>query len=119
VHQLFELKRLRDEPFGAEPRHLDRFAHRAKSRDHDGDDLRIAAKRFIEHLPPVDARQPQVGDEDIERELVEARHGLLAGSRLDDLKALLDEPLRDHLAKSRLVVDKQKMLGRRVSHDDP
>ena len=110
MQQLLELKRLGDEPFGAQPRDLDGLSHRAEAGDHDRDDVRIPGERLVEHLPAVDAGQPQVGDEDVERELVQPLERLFAGAGLLDPKSVLGQPFGHHLAKCRFVVDQEKVL---------
>jgi hypothetical protein len=82
VEQFFELERLGDEPFGAQPRHLDRLTHATEAGDDDGRNLRIASKGLIEHLPPIHPRQAKVRDEDVEGELVEPLQRLFACSGL-------------------------------------
>ena len=116
VHELFELKRLRDEALGAKPRHLHRLADRRESGDHDGDDLGIAGEGFVQELASVHAGEAQIRNQDVERETVELCGGVLARSRLLDVKALLREPLRDDLSKGRLVFDEQEMGRRGVDH---
>ncbi len=78
MQQLLELKRLGDEALGAEPRDFDGLPHRAEAGDDDRDDVGIAGEGLVEDLAAVDARQPQVRDEDVEREVVEPRERLLA-----------------------------------------
>ena len=109
MHQLLELKRLRDEALRAQPRDLDRLFDRGIAGDHDRDDVGIAAERFVENLPAVDAWQPKVGDEDVEGEIVEPGDRILARARLLDLKSLVDQALGDHLAERRLVIDQQQV----------
>ena len=115
VQQLLERKRLRDEPFSAQPRDLDRLFQRAVPADHDRQDVRIAGKRFVEHLPAVDAGQPQVGHEDIERKFAQPLQRVFAGAGLLHFESVLGESLGNHLAKCRFVID-QKKVQRRVRH---
>ena len=110
VQQLFELKRLGDEPLGAEARDLDGFPHRAEPGDDDGDDVRVAREGLVEHLAAVDAGQPEVGDEDVEGELVQPLERLFARARLLDAEPMLAEPLGDGLPKAGFVVNEQKVL---------
>ena len=69
MEQRVELKGLRDEVGGALLDRVDGVLHRAVSGDHDRDDVRVALERGVEDLAPVDAREPQVGDEDVEGEV--------------------------------------------------
>ncbi len=118
VQQFLELERLGDEALGAEPRDLDRLAHRAVTGDHDGDDVRITPERIVEHLTTIDAGQAEVGDQDIERELTQPRDRFLARRGLLDVEAVLDQPIRDHLAEGRLVVYEEQMLRGWLAHQD-
>ena len=86
---------------------------RAEAGDHDGDDVGIAGEGLVEHLPAVDAGQPQVGDQDVERELVEPLERLFARAGLLDPESVLGEPFGNHLAERRFVVDEQQMVRRR------
>ena len=52
---------------------FDGVLHRAEAGDDDGDDVGIALERGVEDLPAVDARQPQVGDDDVEGEIRQSR----------------------------------------------
>ena len=110
MQQRVELKRLGDEVGRALLDRVDRVLHRAVAGDDDGDDLGIALERGVEHLPAVDAGQPQVGDEDVEGELGQPRERLLAAVGLFDDEAVVRQPLRDRLAQRRLVVDDQQMF---------
>jgi hypothetical protein len=112
VEQLLEGKGLGDEAFGAEPCDLDGLAERAKARDDQGDDVGIAGERLVQHLAAVDARQSQVGDEDIEGEVAEPCQRLFAAAGLLDAVTLLGEAFRHDLAKRRLVIDEEEMSGR-------
>ena len=71
MQQRVELERLGDEVGRALLDRLDGVLHRAVAGDDDGDDVGIALERGVEHLPAVDAGQPQVGDEDVEGEVGE------------------------------------------------
>ena len=115
VQELVELERLGDEVDRAALDDIDRVAHRAVARHHDGKDLGIAADRRLNHLRAVDAGQPEVGDEKVERELGEAFEGLLPAFGLDHLEAAVGQPLGHGLAEGSLVFDKQQMR-RRIRH---
>ncbi len=94
---------------------FDRVLHRAEAGDDDRDDFGIALERGVEHGAAVDAGQPQVGDDDVEREVGEARERLFAARCLLDDEAVVGQPFGDGLAQRRLVVDEQQMF-RGFSH---
>ena len=72
-------------------------------------------ERGFDDLPAVDARQPQVGDDNVERELAQKFERALAGIGLDHIEALLAKPLGDNVPQRGLVVHEEQMyLG--VSH---
>jgi len=81
------------------------FTHAAKSRDHDGRNLRISCERFVEHATPVHAGQSQVRDEDVERELVQAIERFFPCSGLFHAISDIAEPLGNHLPKRHFIVD--------------
>ena len=110
VQQRVELERLGDEIRRALLDGLDRVLHGAVAGDDDGDDVGVAFERGVEHLPAVDARQPQVGDQDVEREVGQPLQRFLAAARLLDDEAVVGEPLGDRLAQRLLVVDDQQMF---------
>ena len=116
VQQFLELERLRDEALRAEPRDLDGFADGAKPGDDDREDVRVAREGLVQHVAAVDAGQPQVGDEDVEGELVEPLEGFLARTRLFDPETLIGEPFRDDFPEAVLVVDQEEMLLRGLGH---
>ena len=84
VQQLVDLKRLADEvPRPA----LDRFDgvfHRSVTGDDDGDDVGIAIEGGVDDGGAVDARQAQVGDDDVESEVGELGERGFARFRLFD-----------------------------------
>ncbi len=110
MEQFVDLKRLADEIARTA---LDRFhgvLHRPEARDHDRDDVRVARHRRLDHGGPVDARQSQVGHDDVEREFGEARERRLARLGLPDPIAAVVELLGDGLAKRCFVLDQQEMF---------
>ena len=102
VHQLVELKRLGDEIRRAALDRVNGVLHRAIAGDHDGDDARVALDRRLDDLCPVDARQAEVGDEDVERKLIEQFEGFFAAVGLDHLETALRQPLRHERPQRRL-----------------
>src|SRR5207237_9307540 len=64
---------------------------------------------------PVHAREPEVGDDDVEGEIGEARERLFAARGLLHHEAVIRESLGDGLAQCGLVVHEQQMF-RGVSH---
>ena len=115
VNQLVELKRLGNEIRGAAFNRLDRIFDRAVSRDHDRDDAGIELQSGIDDFAAVDPGQPQIGDDDIERELAKKFDGFFARLRLRHLKSVLDQALRRHRSKRRLIVH-EKQMYRLVRH---
>ena len=59
----------------------------------------IALEGRVEHLPAVDAGQAQVGDQDVEGELLQPLERLFAAGRLLDDEAVIGEPLGNRLAQ--------------------
>ena len=110
MQQLVELKRLGDEVRRAALDRIDGVLHRAVAGDDDGDDARDSGRRAASMTAgPVDAGQPQVGDDDVEGELLEQLERLFAAVGLDDFEAALGQPLGHERAQGRLVIDKEKM----------
>ena len=81
VQQLLELKRLGDEVRRAALDRFDRILHRAEAGDDDGDDAGIAFEGRFDDVLAVDARQPQIGDDDVEGEVAEQLERAFAGLR--------------------------------------
>jgi hypothetical protein len=67
VQQRIRLKRLRDEVARALFDQVDRILHRAVPGDDDRNDVGIAGARLLQHLPAINARQPQVRYDDVVR----------------------------------------------------
>jgi putative methionine-R-sulfoxide reductase with GAF domain len=111
VQQLVELKRLGDEIGGAALDGFDGILHRAVPGDDDADDIGVADERRLEHARTVDARQPQVGNDDVEREFGELFERLLAGVGLFDVESVLGQPFRQGLAQGRFVFDEEEMFS--------
>ena len=101
MQQLVELERLGDEVGGAAPDGVDRVLHRAVSGDDDGDDVGVAAERRLDDARPVDARQAQVGDDDVEGEFGEFVERLLAGVGLHDVETVVGQAFRHGFAQRR------------------
>ena len=98
MQQLVDQERLAHEVARAA---LDRYVgvlHRAVAGDHDRDDVGIALDRRFDDGGAVDARQAEVSDDDVEREIGEARDGRLAGIRLLDVVATVGQLLGHRLA---------------------
>ena len=110
VQQRVELERLGDEVGRALLDRVDRVLHRAEAGDDDRDDFRIALERGLEHGAAVDAGQPEVGDDDVEGELGQARERVFAAGGLLDDEAVVGQPLRDRLPQRRLVVYEKQMF---------
>ena len=110
VQQLVELKRLGDEVGRAALDRFDRVLHRSVSGDDDADDVGIAQQRGFEHARAVEARQTQVGDDDVEGKFGELLDGLLARVGLLDFESVLGQALGERLAQRRFVFDEQEMF---------
>ena len=89
VQQFVELKGLGDEVGGAALDGLDRVLHRAVTRDDDRDDAGIALEGGFDDPLAVDARQTQIGDDDVEREVAQQLDCAFAGFGFGDLESLL------------------------------
>ena len=89
VEQFVDLKRLADEVARAAFNRVDRIFHRAVPGDHDRDDVWIAFDGRFDDGRTVDAGQPQIGDDHVEREICELCDGGFTGScLLDDVTAI-------------------------------
>ncbi len=115
VEQFVELERLGDEVGRTALDRLHRVLHGAVAGDDDADDVRIAGQGRLEHLPAVDARQPQIRNDNVESELGQPLQRLFAVRRLHDIVALVRQPLGYDVAQRRLVFDDQQMF-RGISH---
>ena len=115
VPQLVELERLGDEVGGAALDDFDGIADRAVAGDDDADDLRVPLHGGLDHGGPVDARQAQVGDHDVEREFGESLERRLAAFGLDHLVSVIRQTLGHRRSERRLVFDKQQMF-RSIRH---
>ncbi len=115
VQQRVELERLGDEVGGALLDRVHRVLHGAEAGDHDRDDVRVALERRVQDVTPIDAREPQIGEQDVEGECRQPFERLLATVCLLDQEPMIGEPLGDRLAERRLVVYDQQMF-RGVSH---
>ena len=70
----------------------------------------IALERRLEHGAAVDAGQPEVRDDDVEREIGQPRERLFAARGLLDDEAVVGETLRDRFPQRRLVVYEKQMF---------
>jgi hypothetical protein len=110
VQQRVELKRLGDEVRGALLDRLDGVFHGPVPGDHDRNDVWIPLERGFDDATAIDAGQPEVGDEDVEREVREPLQGVLAARGLLDDKPMVGEALRDRLPQRALVVHDEQMF---------
>ena len=115
MQQLIDLKRLADEIPGAALDRLDGILDGAESGDDDGNDVGIAFDGRFQHVCAVEAGQPQVGNDDVERKLRQSRIRGFAGIGLFHLVTAVRQLLGDSLTQRRLVFDEQHMF-RRVRH---
>ena len=104
MQQLVELERLGDEVGRPPLDGVDRILHRGVAGDDDGDDAGITLQSGIDDAAAVNARQAQVGDDDVEGEALQLFEGLLARSGLGNLETLVQEPFRHHPPQRILIV---------------
>ena len=109
VQQLVELKRLRDEVGSAPLDRIDGILHGSVAGNDDRHNPWIPFARRVDDLGPVNAREPEVGDDDVKGKLIEQLQCLLATGRFDDLEAALEQALGHHRAQSGFIVDKEQM----------
>ena len=73
--------------------------------------LGYRSRARLDDPSPIDARQPQVGDHDVEGELLEQLQGPLAAIGLHNLKAPFGQPLGHQAAERGLVIDDKQVRG--------
>jgi len=114
VHQLVELERLGDEVRRTALHRIDRVLHGAVAGDDDDDDAGVAFAGRLDHVCAIDAGHPEVGDHDIEGELVEELDRSFATLRLDDIEPALRQALGHQGPQRGLVVREEqvKRVGR-------
>jgi len=74
---------------------LHRVLHSAVARDDNRDDVRVTLHRGFDNGGAVDAGKPQVGDDDVEREIGQLRERDLARLGLFNPVAMIGQLLRD------------------------
>ena len=109
MEQRIDLKRLADEVVCAALDGVHRVFERAVTRDDDRDDIWIAFDGGFDDARTIDAGQTQVGDDDVERKIREARDGSVAGLGLFDEVPVVGELFGNGLAEWSLVFDDQEM----------
>ena len=109
VEELVELEWLRNKIRRPPLYGIDCVFHRAETRDHDCNDARVSVSRSFNDPGAINARQPEVRDHDIERELLQQFESSLAAIGLDHLEAALRETLRHQTAKGGLVIDDKQV----------
>ncbi len=117
VHQLFELEWFADEVGGAALDGVDRVFNRAVAGDDDADDAGVAVERRGQHGAAVDARQPQVRHQDVEREAFEPFERLLTRRGFAHAEAGLGQPFGHDRTQGIFVVDEQQVGGFRQRGD--
>ncbi len=109
VQQLLALERFRDQVGGAPFDEGDGIADGAVAgHDHD-EDVRVAVEGGVEDAGPGQARESEVGQDDVEGELAERSHGFFAGMGLNDVEAGVGEQVGECETQRRLVLDEQQM----------
>jgi hypothetical protein len=109
VHQLVELKRLRDEVRGAELDHVDGVFHGAVARDDDCNDAGVLRECGFDDLTPVNSRQTQVRDDDVEGKTVERLDRGFAVGGLRDLIAFVCKSFCYNTSQRFLVVHEEEV----------
>ena len=109
VHQLVELKRLRDEIGDAHLRHVDGVLHRAIAGDDDRDDAGVAGEGGFDHFAAVHAGQTQVGNDDVEGKTVEGLDGRLPVRGLGHLVAGVPKSFSYNTSQGFLVVYEEEV----------
>ena len=105
VQQVIKLEWLGDEIGGTAFDRLNGVLHGAVAGHDDRDDARVAFARGFDDALAVDAGEPQIGDEDVERKLVQQLECALSRIGFGDLEALFAEALTHDAAERRLVID--------------
>ena len=111
VHQLVEVERLGDEVGGALLDGIHRVPYGPVAGDDDADDRGVAGTGRVDHLGAVYPAQPQVGDQQVEGELLDQLQGLLAAVGLDHLEPPLHQALGGQLPEGGFVIDQEQMGG--------
>ena len=109
VQELLALERFRDQVDGAPLYQGDGIPDGAVAGHDDDEDVRVAVERGVEDAGAGQARQPQVGQDDVEGEPAEGCHRLFAGVGLDDVEAGVGEQVGECETQRRLVLDEQQM----------
>ena len=90
----------------------DRLGHSAETRDHHREDIGIASEGRVQDVHAIGVRQPQVHDERVVGERLQALLRFLRVSGLGDSETIRGQRLRDQLAEISLVVhDKNSGLS--------
>jgi hypothetical protein len=113
--ELADRERLRDVVVRPELEPDDLVELVVAGRQHDDRD-RAPGAQAAAHFQPVQLREHDVEDHEVDVVLIEAGESLLSVPGLDDPKALPLEREREHLLHRFLVVDEQD--GRVLSHRD-
>ena len=114
--KLRELERLDQKVDGAALHRADGFGDPAEPGHHDRQDLGIAGERVVEHLHAVGIRQPEVDDERVVGERLEAFDRFARVGGLSDLESIGAERLRNQLSEIRFVIDNQDGGVGRAGH---
>ena len=110
VQQRVELERLGDEIRRPLLDGLDCVFHGPVAGDDDGDDVGVAFEGGVEDFPAADARQPQVGDQNVEGEVGQPLQRVLAVARLLDDEPVVRQTLGNRRAERPLVIHDQQMF---------
>src|SRR5262249_18989175 len=103
MEQRVDLKGLADEIVSAALDRVHRILERAVTRDDDRDDIWIAFDGRFDDARTVDARETQVGDDDVESEICKTRNGSFPGFCLFNEVTVVGELFGNGLAEWSLV----------------
>ena len=109
VHQLVELKRFGNEIRRAKFDHVDRVFYSSVTGDDVRYDRRVALQCRFDDAAPIDARQTQIRNDDIEGKTVECFEGGLAVVGLSDLEAFVCKSFGYNTSQSFLVVHEEQV----------
>ncbi len=109
VQQLVELKGLGDKVRRTPMDGFDGVLHGPIPGDHNGDDPGIPFSSRFDDPGPVDPREAQVGDQNVEGKLIQILERFFPGVGLNDFESTLRESLRHQPAQGRLIVYEQQV----------
>ena len=115
MQKFVDLKGFADEVARAALDGFDRVLHRAVAGDDDCDDVGIAVNGGFHDRRTIDARQTQVGEDDVEGEISELRHGNFPRLGLLHVVAPVAQLFGDGLTQRSFVFNEENMSSL-ISH---